>query len=66
MRKSAFELLNQCNCTLIERYRLLCFHDLEQAFNEVIPLPLILVYSRWWYAAGIEARAGWRPSYGVA
>jgi hypothetical protein len=31
----------------------------------VIPLPLTLVHSRWWYAAGIEARANWRPSHGA-
>lgn len=52
-----------CTCTLVERFGLPCRHYLERGYDEVIPLPLTLVHSRWWYAAGVESRAGWRPSY---
>lgn len=63
--KRADQLVGSCSCTMVERFGLPCYHDLEQAYDQSIPLPLTLIHSRWWYAAGIEARAGWRPSYGI-
>lgn len=54
-----------CTCLLVERFGLPCYHDLERAYDEALPLPLTLIHSRWWYAAGIETRVEWRPSYGV-
>jgi hypothetical protein len=63
--KRANQSVGPCSCTLVERFGLPCYHDLERAHDEAVPLPLTLVHSRWWYAAGIESRAGWRPSYGI-
>jgi hypothetical protein len=54
-----------CTCSMVERFGLPCYHDLERAYDEALPLPLTLIHSRWWYAAGIEVRGNWRPSYGV-
>jgi hypothetical protein len=59
------EPLGHCNCTTVRRLGLPCYHDLEKAYDLGIPLPLTLFHSRWWYAAGVEVRAGWKPSYGV-
>ena len=39
---------------MVERFGLPCYHDLEQAHDLSIPLPLTLIHSRWWYAAGVE------------
>lgn len=64
-KKLAGEPIGECNCTIVERYGLSCYHNLERAYDEVIPLPLTLIHSRWWYPAGIEARSGWKPVYGV-
>lgn len=36
-----------CTCTLVERFGLPCRHYLERGYDEVIPLPLTLVHSRW-------------------
>jgi hypothetical protein len=63
--KLANQSVGECNYTIIERYGLPCYHVLKQAYDEVISLSLTLVHSRWWYAAGIEARSDWKPSYGV-
>jgi hypothetical protein len=63
--KRANQLVGPCSCSVVERFGLPCYHDLEQAYDEAVPLPLTLIHSRWWYAAGIEIRSGWRPSYGI-
>jgi MULE transposase domain len=56
--------LPPCYCALVERFGLPCLHYLERAWNEHLPIPLTLIHSRWWYRGGIEARSGWRPTYG--
>jgi hypothetical protein len=58
------EVLPSCQCLMAERFGLPCFHALEFAWDQGIPLPLSMVHSRWWYAAGIERRRDWQPSYG--
>jgi hypothetical protein len=65
LMKRVGQPLGRCECTLVERFGLPCYHDLEQAYDLLIPLPLTLIHSRWWYQAGIEVRAGWRPLYGI-
>jgi hypothetical protein len=62
--KRGQQLLESCRCTMVQRFGLPCLHDLERAYDEVIPLPLTLIHSRWWYGGGVESRADWRPSYG--
>jgi MULE transposase domain len=62
--KLAGQPLDECHCTMNQRFGLPCLHDLEHAWDEGIPLPLSLIHSRWWYSAGIESRPDWKPTYG--
>jgi hypothetical protein len=39
--------LDSCKCTMVERFGLPCYHDLEHAYNAAVPLPLSMVHSRW-------------------
>jgi hypothetical protein len=63
--KRAGQPLGQRNCTTVEQFGLPCYHDLEQAHDLAMPLPLTLFHSRWWFGGGVEVRHGWKPSYGV-
>jgi hypothetical protein len=55
--------LDECICTINQRFGLPCYHDLEYAWDESIPLPLTMIHSRWWYAADIDFRSSWKPTY---
>src|SRR5436853_2108419 len=48
-----------CSCTMVERYTLPYQYILKRYYNKRIPIPITLIYPRWWYNGPIEERVGW-------
>jgi hypothetical protein len=63
--KLARKELDECQCGFIERFGLPCLHVLEHAWDHNLSIPLSLIHSRWWYQAGVERNANWRPTYAI-